>query len=126
MSDFNADKYAEKAAGERRNSASECKTMPEIRHEIDRLDRALVALLKERLTYIERAGIIKPSRDVVRDEARIEDVVSKVLAEAKELALPQEIAEPVWRLLIEKCIAHEFVIYDEDEAATAPQVAAGS
>lgn len=126
MSDFNADDSVKKTSGERRHAASECQTMPEIRHEIDRLDRALVALLKERLTYIERAGIIKPTRDVVRDEARIEDVVSKVLVEAQKQGLPQEIAEPVWRLLIEKCIAHEFVIYDEDEAAHSPQVAAGN
>ncbi|TNE57791.1 MAG: chorismate mutase [Alphaproteobacteria bacterium] len=126
MSDFNADDFVKKASGERRHTASKCQTMPEIRHEIDRLDRALVALLKERLTYIERAGIIKPTRDVVRDEARIEDVVSKVLVEAKALGLPKEIADPVWRLLIEKCIAHEFVIYDADEAANAPQAAAGN
>jgi isochorismate pyruvate lyase len=114
MTDFNADDLVTKASSERENSASTCQTMADIRHEIDRTDRALVALLTERLTYIERAGIIKPDRDTVRDEARIEDVVSKVLTEARAQGLPVEIAEPVWRLLIEKCIAHEFDIFDED------------
>jgi isochorismate pyruvate lyase len=121
MTDFNADDLVKKASSERRNSASACQTMADIRHEIDRTDRALVALLKERLTYIERAGIIKPDRDTVRDEARIEDVVSKVLAEARAQGLPEEIAEPVWRLLIEKCIAHEFEIFDENESAQSGQ-----
>lgn len=93
--------------------AKDCTEMSEIRAGIDHLDRELVALLAERLTYIVRAGEIKPTRDTVRDEWRIEDVVSKVLAEAKKQGFPVEIAEPVWRLLIEKCIAHEFVVFDE-------------
>lgn len=93
--------------------AAECTGMSEVRAGIDHMDRKLLALLAERLTYIERAGEIKPSRDTVRDEWRIEDVVSKVLAEAERIGFPTEIAEPVWRLLIEKCIAHEFVVFDE-------------
>jgi len=43
---------------------------------------------------------------------RIEDVVAKVLAEAKDKGLSADIAEPVWRKLIERCIAHEFGVYD--------------
>jgi isochorismate pyruvate lyase len=48
----------------------------------------------------------------VRDEARIEDVVSKVKAEARRQGLAEAIAEPVWRLLIERCIALEFESWD--------------
>lgn len=114
---FNSDEILTTASKTRQKTAAECTEMQHVRDEIDRLDRALVALLAERLTYIARAGEIKPSRDTVRDEARIEDVVTKVLAESKKWDLPQEIAEPVWRLLIEQCIAYEFDVYDEHTEA---------
>ena len=88
-----------------------CQTMDEVREEIDRLDRILVALLAERQGYIEAAGRIKPRADEVRLEWRIEDVVTKVLAEADKQGLSKRIAEPVWRSLIDKCIEHEHEIW---------------
>ncbi|MGV8996817.1 MAG: chorismate mutase [Parvibaculaceae bacterium] len=90
-----------------------CHTMAEVRSEIDRIDRALVALLAERLTYIDQAGHIKGERSAVRDEPRIEDVVAKVVAEGETAGLPRRIAEPLWRLLIEKSIEHEFTVFDD-------------
>jgi isochorismate pyruvate lyase len=95
-----------------RLSAADCRSMPDLRREIDRLDRALVALMAERQTYIERAAVIKQARSAVHDSARIEDVVAKVLVAAKEAGLSAAIAEPVWRTLIDRCIAHEFVAFD--------------
>ena len=89
-----------------------CSTMAEVRREIDRIDRELVKLLAERQSYIEQAGTIKGERSAVRDEARIEDVVAKVLAEADRAGLSRAIAEPLWRLLIEKSIEHEFEVFD--------------
>ena len=94
-------------------SPEDCRTMEELRVEIDRLDRTLVALLAERQAYIERAAAIKNNREAVRDEARIEDVVAKVLAEANAKGLSAAIAEPVWRVLIERSIAHEFEAFDK-------------
>ena len=93
--------------------AKPCETMDDVRREIDRLDRELVKLMAERLRYIEEAGRIKQTRDRVRDEARIEDVVAKVLKEAERQNLAPEVAEPVWRLLIERSIAHEYGVFDE-------------
>ena len=90
----------------------ECHDMPTLRREIDRLDRTLVALLAQRQRYIERAAVIKKDRGRVRDEARIEDVIAKVVAEASRVGLSPEIAEPVWRQLVERSIAHEFVAFD--------------
>lgn len=87
--------------------ANECQTMDEVRHEIDRLDRILVTLLAERQRYIEAAGRIKPAKSEVRLEWRIEDVVEKVLQTSQSEGLSKRIAEPVWRVLIDRCIAHE-------------------
>lgn len=87
--------------------------MAEVRAGVDALDRALVQLLAERQCYMDTAARLKPDRGVVRDETRIEDVVSKVKAAATAAGLSHDIAEPVWRLLIERCIAHEFVRWDQ-------------
>ncbi|QLQ14258.1 MAG: chorismate mutase [Brevundimonas sp.] len=90
-----------------------CQSMAEVREGVDALDRALVILLAERQRYMDAAARIKPSRSVVHDEARIEDVVAKVLAAAGPVGLSPAIAEPVWRTLIDRCIAHEFAVWDQ-------------
>lgn len=108
----------------RRNTGPQCETMAHVRQEVDRLDRALVRLIAERQSYMDAAARIKGNRDTVRDPARIEEVVSKVLTEAKKLGLSPAIAEPVWRTMIERCIAHEFDVWDELHQ-DAPQHAKG-
>ncbi len=90
----------------------DCKTMKDVRQGVDMLDRELVRLLVIRQGYMDAAARIKQDRDAVYDAERIEDVVSKVLETAKESGLNPEIAEPVWRKLIERCIAHEFEVWD--------------
>ncbi|MEQ1863305.1 MAG: chorismate mutase [Micropepsaceae bacterium] len=92
--------------------AADCRTMADIRREIDRIDRALIRMLAQRLTYIERAGHIKTDRTTVRDEARIADVLAKVEASCAREPFPYKIAEPVWRRLMDGCIAHEFEVFD--------------
>ncbi|MFN3668289.1 MAG: chorismate mutase [Brevundimonas sp.] len=89
-----------------------CVSMAEVRQGVDALDRALVVLLAERQRYMDAAARIKPDRSVVHDDARIEDVVAKVLAAAGPAGLSPAIAEPVWRTLIDRCIAHEFAAWD--------------
>lgn len=91
----------------------QCQTMTDVREGVDALDRELVRLLVIRQGYMDAAARIKPTRDAVYDAERIEDVVSKVLSEAKQHGLSPDIAEPVWRKLIERCIAHEFDRWDE-------------
>jgi len=96
---------------------ADCRSMTDIRREIDRVDRALVALMAERQGYIGRAAEIKAERGTVRDEARIADVVAKVIAEAGRAGLDPSIAEPVWRELIERSIAYEFKAFDKKAAS---------
>lgn len=88
-------------------ASHECHTMTDVRYEVDRLDIILVSLLAERQTYMNAAARIKQSKNLVRDEARIEEVVKNVLQNARKYDLSPKIAEPVWRLLIEKCIEYE-------------------
>ena len=90
----------------------DCQTMLDVRAGVDEIDRMLVALIARRQGYMDAAARIKPSRSVVRDEARINQVLANVKAEAEKHGLSWSIAEPVWREMMERCIAHEFDVWD--------------
>lgn len=89
-----------------------CESMAEVREEIDALDRGIVALLADRLHYIEEAARIKRSRDQVRDEARIADVLKKVEAEARRIGANAGVLVQTYRTLIEASIAYELEQFD--------------
>lgn len=90
-----------------------CETMKDVRAGVDEIDRMLVTLIARRQGYMDAAARIKPSRSVVRDEARIQQVLDNVKAEAGRRGLSWSIAEPVWREMMERCIAHEFDVWDK-------------
>lgn len=96
----------------RRHTGETAETMADVRYEVDRIDRLLVEILAERQSFMDAAARIKGPRAAVHDRARIEDVISKVLAECAKRGLSPAIAEPVWRTLIDRCIAYEFESYD--------------
>ena len=89
-------------------------TMAEVRQGVDALDRALVALIAERQRYMDAAARIKPDRDAVHDEWRINDVLAKVRAAAEAEGRSWALAEPVWRTMIDRCIAHEVEVFDRE------------
>ena len=93
-------------------SPEDCSSMRQVREGVDALDRKLVALIAVRAGYMEAAARIKPNRDVVRDEWRINDVLEKVERAANQTGLPTQIATPVWRELIEQSIAYELAVWD--------------
>ena len=73
--------------------ASECASMDDVRSEIDRLDEALVDLIAERFTYVDRAWQLKASPDEAIVPWRIQQVVDKVKGRAAAKGLPPELAE---------------------------------
>ncbi|MBP1807125.1 chorismate mutase [Rubellimicrobium aerolatum] len=86
----------------------ECGSMAEIRAEIDRVDRELVALFAERTAYIDRAARIKgPLKLPARIVPRVEEVVENVRREADVHGLPPDLIEKLWRRLIDWSIARE-------------------
>ncbi|HXI85961.1 MAG TPA: chorismate mutase [Parvularculaceae bacterium] len=81
--------------------APDCRSMNEARAEIDRIDRALVELLAERWTYVDRMWEFKRKDG---QEANVpwrnREVIEKIRARAGELGLPPEMAEALWRQII--------------------------
>lgn len=86
----------------------ECRTMDEIRVEIDRVDQGLVRLFSERASYIDQAARIKAAiRMPARIDERVEQVVGNVRCHAAEQGLPPDMIETLWRQLIDWSIARE-------------------
>jgi isochorismate pyruvate lyase len=86
--------------------------MTEVRAAIDAIDRRLVALIAERLHYIDEAARIKPERHLVRDEKRIADVLAKTRGEALRLGCDPAVVEAAFTALVEASIAHEYAMFD--------------
>lgn len=87
--------------------AADCETMDEVRAEIDRVDEALVDLLSERWTYVDRAWFFKRSPEEASVPWRNRDVIQKVSARAEKSGMPPEMAEALWRMIIGYGIQYE-------------------
>lgn len=82
--------------------------MTALRARIDALDQRLAAMLAERSRLIDRAAQIK-----LRDglpamiESRVEEVAAKARANATAEGLDPDLAEALWRRMMEHFIAQE-------------------
>ena len=90
----------------------QCSSMDELRGEIDRLDRRIIELLSVRQGYMEQAAYIKQDRNLVRDPARVEDVVEKVIHHAERVGAHPHLVETLYRNMIEWCITYEMSIFE--------------
>ncbi len=92
--------------------------MGDIRAEIDRIDRALMALFAERWGYIGRAAEIKGPQGLKADiPERVEEVVANAGRNAAAAGLEPEFYQAIWRQLIQHSIDHEKAILGEDGGA---------
>jgi len=84
---------------------------PELSHlraEIDRVDSELVKLIAERIRIVDQVVAIKKKTGLpalIPD--RVEEVAQRVRDEAKRLGAPPELAELVWRRMMDWIIAYE-------------------
>jgi isochorismate pyruvate lyase len=86
---------------------TECNSLDDVRTNIDALDRQIVALLAERTTYVEAAARFKAQKALVVDPPRIEDVIAKVRHRATEHGMNPDLAETIYRAMIDAYILHE-------------------
>ena len=92
--------------------------MAELRVQIDTLDAQIVGLLAQRVAMIDRAAELKPAEGLpARIESRVEDVVTKVRAQANIAGFDADLAEDLWRRIIDWSIAREEVVLGKGEGA---------
>ena len=92
----------------------DCADMNEVRAEIDRIDHALVDLIAQRFSYVDRAWQFKKNTpEGATVPWRIQQVIDRVKGRATEKGLPPEMVEMVgaqWRNMI-----GWFVQYEEEK-----------
>ena len=83
--------------------------LSDIRSDIDNIDSQLIRLLAQRQILVEKAGRLKPKGDKVAVQAsdRVAQVIANRRKEALELGLSPDVAESVWRRMIQAFIALE-------------------
>lgn len=86
---------------------ADCRSKEEVRAEIDRLDRELVALLAERFSYVRRMAELKTEPAQAFDQRRVDAILGQVRKEAAASGLDVALAEDLWRRLIAWNIAWE-------------------
>ena len=83
--------------------------LSDIRSDIDHIDSQLIRLLAQRQILVEKAGRLKPKGDKVAVQASdgVAEVIANRRKEALELGLSPDVAESVWRSMIQAFIALE-------------------
>lgn len=92
-----------------------------LRDRIDRLDRALVRRLAERQRLVEAVARTKADPRRARDPGRVEAVIANILRSAAGEGLSPDIAEPVWRVLMDRCADHEMAILAPSDGSFQPE-----
>ena len=86
---------------------NECSSLEEIRENIDLIDREIVSLLVKRGKYVMQAVKFKKSITNVEDQVRINYIITKVTAYAREMNFNSNIIEQIYRFLIQVYIQLE-------------------
>jgi len=79
-----------------------------IRKAIDGIDGALIALFAKRFDEVKKVAVEKHKHGLPAVvPARIEAIVKRIRADAEKAGFPPDVAEKIWRLLINEMIAFE-------------------
>lgn len=82
--------------------------MHRLRQRIDALDQRLVALLAERSRLIDEAARIKSREGLpARIDSRVDEVAMNSRRLAEEEGLDPDLAERIWRLMVDHFIEQE-------------------
>jgi isochorismate pyruvate lyase len=87
----------------------ECKSIEEVRENIDKLDNQIVKLISERSRFVEQAAKFKKDTEDVKSPKRVDAVIEKVRNVANENNVNPNIIEEVYRTMISCFINHELV-----------------
>lgn len=86
----------------------DCASMADVRAEIDRVDRALIALLAERMSYVEKVPALKLKEGIpAAAPDRVAAVLAGVRARGEAAGLNPDMLEAMWAPMIDWIIAHE-------------------
>jgi len=86
-----------------------CKSIEEVRENIDSLDNQIVRLISERSRFVEQAARFKKDAEDVKAPKRVEAVIKKVRKLANENDVNPDIIEEIYRTMVSYFIKYEMV-----------------
>ncbi len=87
----------------------DCESLEEVRANIDRLDRQIVALLTERGGYVKQAAKFKKTTEDVKAPQRVEQVIANAISLSRELGANPVVVERVYREMVSAFIDAELI-----------------
>ena len=86
---------------------SKCKSLEEVRTQIDTLDMELVELISKRSHLIRQAASFKDSVEEVKAEDRIEHILQRVRHHAIELGVSPNMISELFTIMIDEMVETE-------------------
>lgn len=87
-----------------------CKSLQEVRNEIDKIDEYIISLFSERHKYVEEIVRFKNDKDAVIAQERKDKVILQRKNWAAQSGLNAATFEKIYRLLVDSNIKHELEI----------------
>lgn len=94
----------------------ECKSLEEVRANIDKIDDGIIKLIAERTDYVRQAAKFKTSADGVKAPDRVETVIRKVRGSAEKYGANADMVEALYREMISRFIAMETREFEKGKA----------
>lgn len=85
----------------------QCKSLEEVRINIDKIDDEIIKLIAERGTYVVQASNFKKSENGVKAPNRVEAVIAKVRGKAEMYGANPDMVEALYRDMISNFINME-------------------
>lgn len=94
----------------------ECKSLEEVRANIDKIDDGIIKLIAERTDYVRQAAKFKTNTNGVKAPDRVEAVIRKVRGEAEKNGADADMLEALYREMISRFIITETHEFEKDNA----------
>jgi isochorismate pyruvate lyase len=95
--------------------AAECESIEDVRAEIDRIDRQVIALVGKRAEYVRAAARLKTSEADVRATERFETMLHQRRAWAAEEGLSPDMIEKLYRDMVQYFVREEMAHWKQTQ-----------
>jgi len=91
---------------------AKCTTLEEAREKIDKVDEEIVRLIAQRNDYIKQIAHFKTSVEEIKAEERIDDVISRLRAQAISLGLSPNLINELYVTMIDAMVESEITEFN--------------
>lgn len=95
----------------------DCKSLDEVRENIDRIDDEIIKLMAQRGQYVLAASAFKKDRKAVGAPERVAAVILKVRKKAEAYGADPDMVENLYRMMIESFIKMEMEAFNKEKQA---------